>query len=298
MNVFSSISISLLLTLVFLLDLTAVTDAVFCQAVDGVYHERPNDPGAQETPASISATYYYDLETSADLAVELLHPQDVATTLQHRLADALVFTLFHDCRVDPTDKLAEVNLLEIDVQVVSLADCNAYEVLVKAVGDSAVGDVEQVLAKQRLENAVRLTLTQHHVARFSVAPGAILTLRLPSKVVYSQPDKEQPETPPSTPTTTTTRSPIVAVVGGCVAVLVAVLAIVHQRHNSSPSQPHRHHHVHFTLPGEEDDVELACSSSGSTTKATSKLLVHACDPTETDVTEMSTSSGGEHEEDW
>ena len=83
------------------MDLDAVEAMKFCQAVNGEYRERPNDPGARESPASVDVSYNYFLETNPDATLEdptALDPENVVVTLQQRLADALVFTLFDDCQ--------------------------------------------------------------------------------------------------------------------------------------------------------------------------------------------------------
>ena len=268
-------------------------DAI-CRAVDGKYSEPESTARAVgNTLAQVDMKFAYELTPKRPATVAIssfTQSRDnmIVSELQHRIADALVFTLFDDCRVDPNDKMSVVNLRSIQVTVTAPKDPDSspYNVEIVAVGDTDIANDNnaQALAQMRLENAVRITMNMHHVATVGLKDGIILTIQKEPAEPPSGEDKDKShgDTPPTRiPPSSRPIYTTVAAASGALAVVSLLVSIVVTRWS---------HNDHFSLPDNEiDDVELAC-----TCKPTDKLVP----PEVLDETEISESSTSYEDEEW
>ena len=262
-----------------------VVQSAFCQAVNGIYSEEssPSSTTDTKTHAKVNLELFYDIHRE-DIGISTpptaewnpiaeqkqqqqsqqqqqhLDDATIIDLLIHRLSDALVFTLFEQCRVDAVshkddngeDIIATVNLQSM-VVLARRVSATAYEVQIQVVAadETAVtSTTTSVFSQLVLETAVRHTLATHHVSTLPVAPHVKLTLR-PKK---EPPATNHPTTPvvgtphaPSIPSSTTTSTtPVTGILplfgkmasgGGCffffVLALFAVVAMTVFRNSRS-----------------------------------------------------------------
>ena len=273
---------------------TSVQAFPYCQAYQGSYAE-PNSSSSLGEPAEVNVVLDYDVSLPQEHAV--LDDAVMVDELTHRISDALVFTLFDHCRImDLHDAASVVNMQRIDVQVTKQRTGLGYMATVHAVGDTAVGAAEMVLAQQRLTLAVRLSIQAHHVAKFTLEPGITLTLR-DSNTAATSHDVPTTKTPPTSTTPTSVPTWLAVGAAAATSLLLAVSMMVlhatrtaHQLQQQQPSTSYDHVFQH------DDDIELACPSGGDRGKKSSTkapLLEECCDPTE-----VSESSSSEDDDAW
>jgi hypothetical protein len=280
-----------------------------CRATNGIYKEPFRNEAALFTPSQVELSFRYDLlpdkkaaSTAGVTALASTKPIDdvVIKTLQQRFTDAMVFTLFDSCRVDPKDKMKEVNLQSVVVDVISHKDLGYYSVQVQVVGDTGTGEQEQALAQMRLENAVRIVVNSHHLTRVALSEGGYtLALKeIPGSSTTNTPPKDRtpkvyapPENGGDTimhgARSTAAWQPgcYTIVAAGVVTGIAALVLFLH----FIPQTRGPHDLDKEMAQDELDDVELACAC-----KPTDKL-VH---PEVLDDTEVSESSTSYEEEDW